>query len=183
MSWQEDILKYARLAKAGDAAARRKVLDERGKEESLLKVLLKTVEERTERLCATYCFFLCGEDDEEWAATVGRLRDIRYELGGEDPPLLEQLLLDRILLSWLRLQVAEEEDLRLASPGARARPQELAAARKRLENADLLYHRSVSALAKTRKLLKPYSRVAFGTRPKKGSPEYKASVIADSPDW
>ena len=81
------------------------------------------------------------------------LREMRRELGYADAPLLERLLIEQVVLCWLRLNLAEFQYTNVDNQGgtvARMRYWE-----QRLTTAQARYLRAIEALARTRKLARP----------------------------
>ena len=81
------------------------------------------------------------------------LREMKRELGYADAPLLERLLIEQVLLCWLRLNLAEYQYTNVDNQGgtfARMRYWE-----QRLTTAQVRYLRAIEALARIRKLARP----------------------------
>ncbi|MBU0607064.1 MAG: hypothetical protein KKI08_04220 [Armatimonadetes bacterium] len=92
---------------------------------------------------------------------VGR-EAMRRDLGYDKSPLLEQMLIDHLLLCWLRLQLAEHTYTYLIAEGGSLN--QALFWEKRLSAVQRRYLRAVEALARIRKLALPAIQVNIGDK-------------------
>jgi hypothetical protein len=94
-----------------------------------------------------------GEGNPLFAEGIRRqLEEMRSELGGIDPPVLERLLIDRVCVCWLQLHYFETQ----ATLAIETDSMEQSLFReKKVDGATRRYHSSIKALAQVRKLQLP----------------------------
>jgi hypothetical protein len=83
-----------------------------------------------------------------------KLAELRDELGSSTAPVLERLLIDRVVLTWLQVHLVDLALVEVQRRGQQATP-EGKEALKRLDGALRRLMSSVKTLAVVRKLLKP----------------------------
>jgi len=89
-------------------------------------------------------------------------RVMRREFGYDTSPLLEQMLIDHLILCWLRLQMAEHRYTEFIKEGGTLAQAEFW--EKRLAAVQRRYLRAVETLARIRKLALPTIQVNIGDK-------------------
>jgi hypothetical protein len=91
----------------------------------------------------------CPNDHVRREATLSRLNRLRRELEGPDPTALERLLVQRIVVCWLRLQIAE------MNAGTHGADSVSDIFQRHMERASRLFESAVKTLATVRRMATP----------------------------